>query len=114
MNVFKDHSMTELIARKNLWKAILDQMKYERRKPDISTGLCFYMKSHGLKLCNFGKPTIEFPELNKYKPSRYYRGTYYWWQYRTSRGLERRIKVVENVIADITAEITKRNEPQNS
>jgi len=89
-------------------------LKEERENPGASTGLCLYLSRQGYEMCYHGSPTKQFDEIRKYKPAKYLKGTYYWWQIRTSRGLERRITVVENVIADITAEMKKRNEPQTS
>lgn len=106
--------MLELIQRIELWQSVLEALKKEREDPFASTGLCLYLTRQGYEMCYHGSPTNQFAEIRKYKPKSFFRGTYYWWQIRNSRGLERRIGVVENVIADITAEIDKRNEPQTS
>lgn len=45
---------------------------------------------------------INYPEMHKYFPGYYIAGSYYWWKPNSVEGYEKRLKVVDNIIRDLS------------
>jgi len=86
-----------------IWKAVHEEMNLVRIAPGCSRGICFYiMRVNGYDwMPEHNNLKKNWPEMWKHRPQKLYRETWYWWQPRTSRALERRIGVVEKIIEEL-------------
>jgi len=111
----------ELELRKKLWTTVLEMMNAEPKDMDSSDGLCQYVKC---ALINDEQLRTElpshylsnerkfFPELIAYRPNSYWKNkdiqTRYWYNPYSVKAYEKRKRIVESIIRDLTHEIESR------